>query len=121
MPACLQRHPYARPFPRPAAPGAAGFDPPTRTNSQLGAVNWVGTMHGYEVPIKQLPVGAGIATRKDYLVLTLKAEADIRSPRIRKREQTSPGRWHLDIKLVKPQEVDHELQQWMRASYLLAK
>ncbi len=45
-------------------PGAGGFEPPTRTNSTIGAVNWVGTMHGYEVPIKQLPVGAGITTRK---------------------------------------------------------
>jgi hypothetical protein len=64
---------------------------------------------------------AGISTRKDALVLTLKSENDIRSPRVRKHEQASPGRWHIEIKLTKPQEVDHELQQWLRASYLLAK
>ncbi len=64
---------------------------------------------------------AGIATRKDALVLTLKSENDIRSPRVRKHEPASPGRWHIEIKLTKPQEVDHELQQWLRASYLLAK
>jgi len=45
----------------------------------------------------------------------------LRSPRVRKHEQASPGRWNIEIKLTKPQEVDHELQQWLRASYLLAK
>jgi hypothetical protein len=64
---------------------------------------------------------AGISTRKDALVLTFKAESDIRSARVRKSEQASPGRWHIEIKLTRPQEVDHELQQWLRASYLLAK
>lgn len=64
---------------------------------------------------------AGIATRKDVLVLTLKADSDIRSPRISKHKETSPGRWQIEVKLTKPQEVDHELQQWLRASYQLAE
>lgn len=63
---------------------------------------------------------AGIATRKDALILTLKSNTDIRSPRIHKREQTSPNRWHIEVRLVNAKEVDHELQQWMRASYALA-
>lgn len=63
---------------------------------------------------------AGINTRKDLLILTLKSATDIRSPRIHKREQTSANRWHLEVRLTRAQEVDHELQQWLRASYALA-
>lgn len=64
---------------------------------------------------------AGIATRKDALVLTFKSDSDIRSPRVRKHAQSTPGRWNIEIKLTKPQEVDHELQQWLRGSYDLAE
>ncbi len=64
---------------------------------------------------------AVIGTRKDYLILTVKVENDIRSPRVVKHEQTASGKWQIDIKLTNAKEVDHELQQWMRASYLLAK
>ena len=35
---------------------------------------------------------AGVATRKDALILTLKSASDIRSPRIIKREQASANR-----------------------------
>lgn len=63
---------------------------------------------------------AGIATRKDVLVLTFKSSSDIRSPRISKHEQTSASRWHLEVRLNNAKEVDHELQQWLRASYALA-
>lgn len=64
---------------------------------------------------------AGVATRKDALVLTVKAEADIRSARVTKREQASGGRWHVEIRLENAKQIDHELQQWMRASYKLAE
>ena len=63
---------------------------------------------------------AGIATRKDALILTLKSASDIHSPRIQKSEQTSASRWHLEVRLTNAKEVDHELQQWLRASYALA-
>lgn len=64
---------------------------------------------------------ATIATRKDFLVLTLKAESDIRSPRIVKHDHSASGRWNLDVKLTNAKEVDHELQQWLRASFQLSK
>ena len=64
---------------------------------------------------------AGIATRKDALILTVKAESDIRSPRVTKREQTSANRWHVEVRLENAKQIDHELQQWMRASYKLAE
>jgi hypothetical protein len=63
---------------------------------------------------------ASVATRKDALVLTLKAEEDVRSPRISKHKHGA-STWSLEVKLVRPQEVDHELQQWLRASFALSK
>ncbi len=42
---------------------------------------------------------AGVATRKDTLVLTIKAPSDIKSKRIHKREQVSAKRWH-EVRLI---------------------
>jgi hypothetical protein len=63
---------------------------------------------------------AGIATRRSSLILTLKSATDIRSPRIEKREQASANRWHVEIRLAKPADVDHQLARWMEAAYQLA-
>jgi hypothetical protein len=63
---------------------------------------------------------AGIAARRTSLVLTLKSTTDIRSPRVRNRQQTSAHRWHVDIPLTKPADVDRQLTTWLRASYNLA-
>jgi len=66
-------------------------------------------------------VFATVTTRKDALVLSVTAESDIRSARVTKREQASGGRWHVEIRLENAKQIDHELQQWMRASYKLAE
>ena len=63
---------------------------------------------------------AGIATRRSALILTLKSAKDIRSPRIEKREQTSAHRWHVEIRLAHPSDVDRQLTTWLRAAYELA-
>ena len=63
---------------------------------------------------------AGVATRRSALILTLKSAKDIRSPRIAKREQTSAHRWHVDIRLEKPSDVDRQLTGWLSAAYELA-
>ena len=63
---------------------------------------------------------AGVATRRSALILTLKSAADIRSPRIQKREQASANRWHLEIRLQKPADVDRQLTTCLRAAYELA-
>jgi hypothetical protein len=64
---------------------------------------------------------AGIATRRSSLILTLKSAADIRSRRITKREQASANRWHVEIRLFKPADVDRQLAGWMDAAYKLAE
>lgn len=63
---------------------------------------------------------AGVATRKTGLVLTLKSDSDVVNKRIAKREQASAHRWHLEIKLQTPEEVDRELVSWLRKAYELA-
>ena len=63
---------------------------------------------------------AGVAAGKEHLTLTLKATADIRSPRIKKREQASRNRWHCEINLTTPDDIDDEVVGWLRASYLIS-
>ena len=62
---------------------------------------------------------AGVATRRSSLILTLKSARDIRSARIQKREQASANRWHLEIRLTDPAQVDGQLTSWLRAAYEL--
>jgi uncharacterized protein DUF5655 len=63
---------------------------------------------------------AGVATRRASLILTLKAAQDIDSPRIRKREKASANRWHVEIELTAPGQVDREVQSWLKNAYELA-
>lgn len=64
---------------------------------------------------------AGVATRRDAIVLTLKSASDIRSPRIIKREQTSASRWHLEVKLTDPKQVDKQLAAWLGCAIELSR
>lgn len=64
---------------------------------------------------------AGVATRKEGLILTVKSATDLASPRIRKHEQASARRWHLEVPLSSVAEVDAEILGWLRASYALSE
>jgi Domain of unknown function (DUF5655) len=63
---------------------------------------------------------AGVATRKEALILTLKSASDLTSKRIGKHERASAKRWHLEIRLESPREVDAELRGWLASSYALS-
>jgi hypothetical protein len=63
---------------------------------------------------------AGVATRKDSLILTLKASAALKSSRVERSEQTSANRWHHEVRLRTPADVDRELRAWLAAAYSLA-
>jgi hypothetical protein len=63
---------------------------------------------------------AGIATRKQRLILTIKADADIKSPRVKKSERTSANRWHVEIPVEKPADVDGEIARWLKNAYALS-
>jgi hypothetical protein len=64
---------------------------------------------------------AGVQTRKDALILTLKSERDVKHRRVHKTEQTSANRWHFEVRLNDPSEVDEQLLRWLHASYELAQ
>ena len=64
---------------------------------------------------------AGVAVRKEHIVLTIKSDRPIKSPRIFKSEQTSANRFHHEIKLAKLKDLDAELRGWLRAAYDLSE
>ena len=63
---------------------------------------------------------AGVATRKSALVLTIKSDRDLDSHRIHKSEQVSARRFHHEVKLTSPAEVDVELIAWLKEGYALS-
>jgi len=63
---------------------------------------------------------AGIATRKEALWLTLKSDRELSSDRVARQEQASANRWHVEIRLKAPDEVDREVVTWIRKAYELA-
>jgi hypothetical protein len=63
---------------------------------------------------------AGVATRNHALLLTLKSDRNIESPRIEKRERASANRWHLVVRLENPAEVDAEIKRWLKNAIALA-
>jgi hypothetical protein len=64
---------------------------------------------------------AGVHPRKDSVLVTLKTEAPIESPRVRKLEQASQSRFHNDLVLTSPDQVDAEFVGWMRSAYALSR
>lgn len=60
---------------------------------------------------------AGVATRKSAIILTIKSDRKIASPRIHRSEQTSASRFHHEVKLTSPADVDSELTGWLKAAY----
>jgi len=64
---------------------------------------------------------AGVATRNAALVLTIKSDRDVRSPRVLRHERASANRWHLEVRLTSPEDVDGELRGWLERAYSLAE
>lgn len=63
---------------------------------------------------------AGIATRKDSLILTIRSATDIHSPRVLRRRQVSTRRWHIEVRLADPAQVDAELSAWLHSAFDLS-
>jgi hypothetical protein len=64
---------------------------------------------------------AGVETRKNYLVLNIKSDRALKSPRIQKAEQISAKRFHHKVRISSPSDFDEELQTWLREAYLLSE
>ncbi len=63
---------------------------------------------------------AGVATRKSYLLLTLRNDYAIQSTRLAKTEQVSRNRFHNIVKLDSAEAVNDELLKWLKDAYLLS-
>ena len=64
---------------------------------------------------------AGVHPRKSYLYLNLRTDAPIENPRITKTEQVSKNRFHNELKLTSPDQIDEELLGWLRDAYVLGQ
>ncbi len=64
---------------------------------------------------------AGVEVRKDYLLLNLKSDHKIKSPRIEKSEQISARRFHHKVKISSLGDFDNELQEWLGEAYELSR
>jgi hypothetical protein len=63
---------------------------------------------------------AGVITRKSALILNIKSAAPIKHDRIAKSEQLSASRFHQEVKLTSPDEVDSVLVGWLKAAYAIS-
>jgi Domain of unknown function (DUF5655) len=63
---------------------------------------------------------AGVMTRKNALLLNIKSAAPIKHKRITKSEQISASRFHQEVKLTSPEEVDPVLIAWLREAYSIS-
>ncbi len=63
---------------------------------------------------------AGVAIRRAAINLTIKGDHNLSSSRIRRTEQVSTNRFHHEVKLISPGDVDAELVGWLKAAYELS-
>jgi hypothetical protein len=64
---------------------------------------------------------AGAHPRKTGVLLNIRSRAKIASPRIRKVEQVSANRFHNELLLSAPSDIDAELLVWLRGAYELSR
>ena len=63
---------------------------------------------------------AGVQTRGTYILLNIKADHKIESPRIHKGEQISARRFHHRVKISNLSDIDTELISWLHDAYTLS-
>jgi hypothetical protein len=63
---------------------------------------------------------AGVQTRGTYILLNIKADHKIESPRIHKGEQISAKRFHHRVKISSLGEIDKELLGWLHEAYAMS-
>jgi hypothetical protein len=63
---------------------------------------------------------AGVEVRGEYLLLNLKTDYPIESPRVERAERLSANRYHTKVKLSAIAEVDGEVKRWLKDAYSLS-
>ena len=64
---------------------------------------------------------AGISMQRNSLVLTLKSKVEITDRRVRRSEPLSAQRWHNEIKITSPDELDQVVLGWLKDSYEISE
>ena len=118
MPSSSSNVTIADHFARSAPTVRATYDAVLRAARSLGAVREEAKKTS--IHLVRTSAFAGITTRKANLILTLKSEHELESPRVRRSERTSANRWHVEISLQGPADVDDELHSWIARAYSLA-
>ena len=72
------------------------------------------------IHLRNVTTLAGVSTRKSCLILTIKSDCMLSSPRIRKSEHVSRNRFHFTLKLSSPADIDQELIAWLDNAYCLS-
>lgn len=62
---------------------------------------------------------AGVHPRKSFLYLNLRLARPLQGERIAKSEQISKNRYHNEVKVTSPDDVDDELIAWLKEAYTL--
>ena len=63
---------------------------------------------------------AGVVTRKTALILNIKSASPIQDARIIHSEQVSSNRFHQEVKLTLPEEIDPVLLGWLETAYRIS-
>ena len=63
---------------------------------------------------------AGVHPRKSAVLLNIRSGAPIKSNRIRKVEKVSANRYHNEMLIGSPSEVDAEVVAWLKAAHALS-
>jgi hypothetical protein len=63
---------------------------------------------------------AGVATRKHAILLNIKSAAPIVDARIVHAEKVSANRYHQEVRLAAPEEIDVVLLGWLKEAYELS-
>ena len=64
---------------------------------------------------------AGVVTRREKIVLTIKSPIDVKGPRVAKCERLSANRWHFDVHLSAPSQIDDVVEGWLRRAYEISR
>ena len=63
---------------------------------------------------------AGVETRKDFILLNIKTDHKIDSPRVVKMERVSSHRFHNRVRLASLSDLDAELEGWLSEAYRIS-
>jgi len=64
---------------------------------------------------------AGVETRKNNFLLTIKSDHSIKSPRVEKVEKISSKRFYHKVRISSPNDFDEELKNWLQEAYALSE